>query len=63
MSKTDLLTTADAARELGVRVRWVRRMCQQGRLGELVGGRYVIRRAELQEFKCHPRRRGRPPTT
>jgi excisionase family DNA binding protein len=58
-----LLTTAEAAKILGVSERRVRQFCIAGRLGLKVGGRYTIDSEELQKFMEKPRPPGRPPRT
>lgn len=57
---TDLLTPAAAAAELGITPRLMRRYCEQGRLGQKIGGRYLISREDLDEFKQVPRKVGNP---
>lgn len=53
-SKITLLSPAEAAERLGVSVRRVQQYCQQGRLGQHVGTRYVIRADELRRFRPNP---------
>lgn len=54
----DDLTVAQAAEILGVSVRWVRKMCSEGRLGKRFGHGYIINRGELATLRRQ--RRGRP---
>ena len=60
VANTNLLTTAEAAAELGVTAVRVRQLCQEGRLGEEFGDRWVITREEIERFKQIPRINGRP---
>ena len=53
-----LLSTAEAARRLGISERRIRFFCEHKRFGIRVGGRWVITEAELRTFKRHPK--GRP---
>lgn len=47
----DLLGTEQAAYVLGIGDRWVRKLCESGRLGKKVGAKaYVITAGELNEF-------------
>lgn len=56
----DLLTIAEAAKELGFHYNTVYRFCVAGRLGQQVGRQWVIAREELDRFKASPRLPGRP---
>ena len=56
----ELLTVKQVAKELGLSENRVREFCQEGRLGEKVGHQWIITRAELEEFKQIPRKRGNP---
>ncbi len=59
-AQEDLLTAADAARELGVSRQRMTELANQGRLGRRVAGRYwVFTRKEIEEYK-RQRRVGRP---
>lgn len=55
-----LLTTAEAARRLGLHPRRVQALCAQGRLGQRCGKSYVISERELVAFTVRPRKPGRP---
>lgn len=61
----DKLTASEAAEELGISSRRLRKLCQQGRIGTLYifAGRefYLIDRKELEAFKKIDRPVGRPP--
>lgn len=54
------LTTADAAKVLGVCEERVRQYCRAGRLGQKIGRNYLIRLAEAKKFSPLPN--GRPKT-
>jgi len=55
------LTVHEAAVELGLGERIVRRYCQTDRIrAQLAGKTYVISRADLEEFKSHARPVGYP---
>ena len=56
----ELLSPEQAAKELRLTPRRVRQFCKQGRIGQRVGGRYVITRRELNAFLSAPRPTGRP---
>lgn len=56
----DVLTTAEAAKELGISPYTVRIYCLQGRLGQKFGPVWLITRDELEEFKANRRPPGRP---
>jgi excisionase family DNA binding protein len=54
-----LLSTADAARRLGISIRRVQRLIQLGLLpAQQVGGRFVIDDADLARAAERPTRRG-----
>lgn len=59
-----ILTTDEAAQELGLSRRRVQELCRQGRLGEHIGPEdnpiYIIRRGDLERFAKVPRKPGRP---
>ena len=63
MSSLSLLSCDEAAVELGVTSIRVRQFCQEGRIGQKVGGRWVIPRDELEQFVKIPRETGRPKTS
>lgn len=56
----ELLSVKQAAEELGLSENRVREFCQEGRFGEKVGHQWIITRAELEDFKKIPRKRGNP---
>ena len=60
MATLDLLSVAEAAAELGLSYRRVARLCEQGRLGQKVGHRYVVARGELIQFSKIDRPPGNP---
>ena len=61
MSTLNLLNVDKAAQELDLSPARVRRLCLEGRLGQKVGGRWVVPEDELRMFAQIPRRPGRPP--
>lgn len=54
-----LLDTKVAAKRLRITERRIRALCETGRLGTQVAGRWVITEAELRTFRRRPT--GRPP--
>lgn len=56
----DLLTPKQAAEILGLSLSRVHKLAAAGRLGFKVGGRVLITRSELAEFKKLPRPVGNP---
>ncbi len=60
MSTLSLLSCDQAAEVLDVTPIRVRQFCQEGRLGQKVGGQWVIPRDELEQFAKIPRDTGRP---
>jgi len=56
----DILDTAQVAGLLGLSVVRVQQFCKQGRLGALVGGRYLITRREVYRFAKIARPAGNP---
>jgi excisionase family DNA binding protein len=60
MPAYSILSVDDVAERLKVSSRFVRRLCQTGRIGKALGGRYVISEDELREFKKNRRGPGRP---
>lgn len=60
LSLIDLLTPEQVANELNLSSTLIRRYCRQGRLGQKLGGRYLITRQELDKFKAIPRKVGKP---
>lgn len=63
MSVNNLLTTTEAAEQLGISPRRVAQLCSEGRLGNKLGDRWVISQEELRQFEKIPRQTGRPPLT
>jgi len=60
VSTLNLLTIAEVAEALGVSSERVGQFCREGRLGQKVGGQWVIPKDELEQFRTIPRKRGRP---
>ena len=60
VASNNLMTTAEVAEELGVTEVRVRQLCQERRLGQEFGDRWLITREELEQFKRIPRITGRP---
>lgn len=56
--KMKLFDTKQAAKRLGISERRIRALCEAGRLGVQVAGRWVIMDNELQKFRSQPP--GRP---
>lgn len=59
-SKEDLLSPQQAAERLGVSLSRIHQFCQDGRLGQRVGGVWIIADSDLREFAKMPRQPGRP---
>jgi hypothetical protein len=55
-----LLNCDEAAEEIGLSPERIRQFCRGGRLGQRVGGRWVILQEELNRFRKIPRPSGRP---
>lgn len=55
-----LYTPEEAAHLLGISAALVRRYCRQGRLGQHIGGRWLISPDDLTRFQAEPRRAGNP---
>lgn len=47
----DYLTPQQAAPLLDLEPRMVQRWCQRGKLGQKIGGRYLIHKDEIDKFK------------
>jgi excisionase family DNA binding protein len=60
-SPMKILSPQEAARRLGLSLSRIHQFCRKGRLGQRVGGVYVISADELREFSKKPRDPGRPP--
>lgn len=60
MSTFELLTTAQAAAELGLSEIRVRQICAEGKLGQRIGRQWLISAEELRQFKKVPRPVGNP---
>ena len=58
MASVKLFDTKEVGKKLDISDRRVRALCEGGRLGTQVAGRWVITEAELRAFKPHPT--GRP---
>lgn len=52
-----LYSASEVAEILDVTVRWIRRLCEDDRLGQLLGNRWVITEKEVETY----RKSGRPP--
>lgn len=59
-SNMKLRTPQQAADKLGVSLRRVHQFLAEGRLGQRVGGVYVITDEDLRDFAKRPRTPGRP---
>lgn len=55
-----LYTPEQAALVLGISPTLVRRYCRQGRLGQSIGGHWLITPDDLQRFQAKPRKSGNP---
>lgn len=61
MSRMPLLSVVEVAERLGLSKRRIQQLCEDGRLGQLVGDAYyVILEDELKKFAKIPRNPGRP---
>jgi excisionase family DNA binding protein len=60
VSTEKFLSTKDAAKLLNVSQVRVRQFCQEGRIGQRVGNRYLILRDEIVDFLRKDRPKGRP---
>jgi excisionase family DNA binding protein len=60
-SHMKLLSPQEAAKRLGLSLSRIHQFCRKGRLGQPVGGVYVIPEDELRQFAKKPRNPGRPP--
>ena len=60
MSTLDLLSPEEAAIVVGVSTRRIHQFCKEGRLGQRVGGVYVIPRKDAVKFAKKPRPTGQP---
>ena len=61
MSTLPLVSVAEAADVLGLTQVRVGQFCREGRIGQKVGGRWVISMDELHQFAKIPRNPGKPP--
>ena len=59
-SNLKLRTPQEAADKLGVSLRRVHQFLAEGRLGQRLGGVYVITDEDLRDFSKQPRHPGRP---
>lgn len=55
-----LYTPEQAAALLNISAALVRRYCRQGRLGQHIGGRWLISPDDLERFQAEPRKAGNP---
>lgn len=55
-----LFTPEQAADLLGISPALVRRYCRQRRLGQHIGGRWLISPDDLARFQAEPRKAGNP---
>lgn len=60
MANLSLLTVEETAKRLSVCESRVRQFCLEGRLGQRIGGRWIITEEELRIFKRIPRPTGKP---
>lgn len=60
MSTLPLLSVFEASKALGVSAVRIGQFCRAGRIGQKVGGRWVISRDELRQFAKIPRNPGKP---
>ena len=60
MSIMPLLSVVQAAKRLNLSERRVQKLCQDKRLGQLVGDIYVISEDDVKRFAKLPRKAGRP---
>lgn len=60
MANMEIISSEDAANELGISVITLRKHCQDGKLGTKFGNSWLITRQELEEFKKNRRKPGRP---
>ncbi len=64
MPAANILTTAEAADQLGVSARRVRQFCRAGRLeAQKIGRDWIVLQADLNQFKSIPRKPGRSKET
>lgn len=62
MENDDLLTSAEAARVLGITRQRMTVLAHSGRLGRQIANRYyVFTRAELEEYRQQPKNKGGRP--
>lgn len=59
-SPDEFVPFSDAAAEIGIRERTLRKYCLQGRIGVREGRHYRITRSSLEAFKLQPREVGNP---
>jgi excisionase family DNA binding protein len=58
----NIMTVKEVAEELGISEERVRKLCQQGRMGEKVAGVWLITRDQFQAFlETYTGKPGRPP--
>ena len=61
-SPFNLLTVTEAAELLGISRARMSQFCSEGRIGQKVGGRWLVSEDELRQFRKIPRPTGRPAT-
>ena len=59
MATLNLFSVTEAADKIGVCPSRVRQFCLHGRLGQRIGGRWVISEEEIRSFKKIPRPHGK----
>jgi hypothetical protein len=59
----EYMTPRQAGERLSLSARRILQFCREGRLGQLVGERYIITSEELRHFEKIPRKPGRPKNT
>lgn len=59
-SNLKLVTPQEAANRLGLSLRRIHQFLNEGRLGQRLGGVYVITEDDLRDFSKQPREPGRP---
>lgn len=57
LKSQNLYTASEAAKILKCNARWIRKLCEEDRIGFLLGNRWVITKKEIQSYK----ETGKPP--
>ncbi len=60
LDSNELLTVDQAAKVLGIDACLVRRYCRLERMGQQMGGRWMISMEDIERFQAIPRKRGNP---